>query len=302
MSFAITGFIESTKTSLDEPISSEEFQRIQAARDDLLAALSAEEKFAIVADNLNDLERELLQATQDYILSSTLDYIPAMDVRLAIDRRLTNLLSACRLYFDQIGHLLSETFGTASAEAKQVHQKRNDLYDQSFAFRLMEALRNFVQHRALPIENIVFNRHRVDKGGASFWETSLVPRISAATFESHGGFKAAVLQEFKERGGSMDIRQLVREYVFHIFEGHKVVRAVIQKRADAAVKLLHSALDKYAGTQFLEAIEKGERGQPLQRVQLFRDFIDHYEYLKKRFQTLTLLPQSYASGSPEVKK
>jgi hypothetical protein len=225
-----------------------------------------------------------------------------MDVRLAIDRRLTNLLSACRLYFDQIGHLLSETFGTASGEAKQVNEKRNELYDQSFAFRLMEALRNFVQHRALPIENIAFNRHRVDKDGARFWETSLVPRISAATFESHGGFKTAVLQDLKERGGSMDIRQSVREYVFHIFEVHKLVRALIQKRSDAAVKLLQSYLDKHAGIQFLEAMEKGERGQPLRRVQLFRDFLDHYEYLKKRFQTLILLPQSYASSSPEVKK
>jgi hypothetical protein len=51
MSFAITGFVESTKTALDQSISPEEFQRIQTARDDLLAALSAEEKFAIVADN-----------------------------------------------------------------------------------------------------------------------------------------------------------------------------------------------------------------------------------------------------------
>ena len=66
--------------------------------------LSAEEKFAIVADNLNDFERELLKATQDYILSSSPDYIPAMNIQLDIDRRLTNLLSSCRLYFDQIAH------------------------------------------------------------------------------------------------------------------------------------------------------------------------------------------------------
>jgi hypothetical protein len=65
MSFAITGFVESTKTALDEEISPEEFDCIRAARDDLVAALSVEEKFAMVADNLNDFERELLKATQD---------------------------------------------------------------------------------------------------------------------------------------------------------------------------------------------------------------------------------------------
>ncbi|SRR6266480_2794105 len=302
MGFAVTGFIESTKTALDEQISSEEFHCIQAARDDLLAALSAEEKFAIVADNLNDFERELLKATQDYILSSSPDYIPAMNIQLDIDRRLTNLLSSCRLYFDQIAHLLSETFGTASAEAKLVNQKRNDVYDQSFAFRFMEALRNFVQHRALPIDNITFKRHRVKRDGTEFWETSLVPRISAAIFESHGGFKASVLKEFKDRGGTTDIRQMIREYVFHIFEVHKVVRDIIRKRADAAVNLLQSYLGKYADVQFLEAIEKGEYGQAVQRVQLFRDFIDHYRYLKRRFESMVLLPQSYASSGPEIKK
>jgi hypothetical protein len=125
-----------------------------------------------------------------------------MNVRLDIDRRLSNLLSSCRLYFDQIAHLLGETFGTASTEATRVNQERNNAYDQSFAYRFIEALRNFVQHRALPIDNITFRRHRVKRDAGEFWETSLVPCISAATFESHEGFKASVLKEFKNGGGN----------------------------------------------------------------------------------------------------
>jgi hypothetical protein len=67
------------------------------------------------------------------------------------------------------------------------------------------------------------------------------------------------------------------------------------------MKLLQSYLEKYAGVQFLEAIEKGEHSEAVQRMQLFREFLDHYSYLKRRFQTMVLLPQSFASSGPEMK-
>src|SRR6266568_8586642 len=179
MPFAISGFIQGTKTAIDESISAEEFAAIQASTNDLLIALGAEEKFAIVADNLNEFEHELLRATQNHILSSDSGYVLAMNVRREIDRRLVNLLSACRLYFDQIAHLVSSAFGSTSPEEKRVNDKRHDLYDQSFGYRIMEALRNYLQHRGLPIENISFNRHRVESAGGVFWEASVIPRLSA---------------------------------------------------------------------------------------------------------------------------
>jgi hypothetical protein len=280
MAFAISGYSEATKAGIDEAISKEQFATIQTARNDLLVALSFEEKFAIVVDNLNEFEGELLQATQNHILSSESGYLLAMNVRREIDRRLINLLSACRLYFDQIGHLVSNTFGSNSAEEKRVNDRRHDLYDHSFSYRVMEALRNFVQHRGLPIENISFNRHRVETQGAVFWETSVIPRLSADVLETDAAFKKGVLDELKQRGGVLDIRPITREYISRMFEVHRLVRELVGERAKAGIMVLDEWISQHPGALFLEAIERGERGEAIQRVSLFREFIDHYEALK----------------------
>jgi len=301
MSYAISGYVGATKTALDEKISAGEFSAIQAATADLLVALNAEEKFAIVADNLNEFERELLQATQNHILSSDSGYVLAMNVRREIDRRLINLLSACRLYFDQITHLVSSTFGSNSPEEKRINDKRHDLYDHSFAYRMMEALRNFVQHRGLAIENISFNLHRVESGAGVFLEASVIPRLSVDVLEADAEFKKDVLDELKERGGIIDIRPIAREYISRIFEVHQLIRELIGARADAAVKLLRDWISRYASALFLEAIERGEHGEAIQRTQLFPEFIDHYEGLKNKFRNLKLLAQLYVSSAPEKK-
>jgi hypothetical protein len=301
MPFAISGFIEATKTAIDESISAEEFAAIQASENDLLIALGAEEKFAIVADNLNEFERELLQATQNHILSSDSGYVLAMNVRREIDRRLVNLLSACRLYFDQIAHLVSSAFGSTSPEEKRVNDKRHDLYDHSFAYRIMEALRNYLQHRGLPIENISFSRHRVESAGGVFWEASVIPRLSADVLEADSKFKKEVLKELKERGGVLDIRPIAREYVSRIFGVHRLIRELIGGRAEGGAELLRKWISRYAGALFLEAIEKGEHGEAIQQIQLFGEFIDHYEDLKSKFRNLDLLPQLYVSSGPEKK-
>lgn len=295
------GFVVTSNTEIEEKLSSEEFASVKSAKQDLVIALAAEEKFAIVGDNLNDFERYLLQATQDYVISSEFSYMPAMIVRREIDRKLINLLSVCRLYFDQISHLINDTFGPNSSEEKRISVKRSELYDRSFAYRILEALRNFVQHRALPVENFAFNRHRVEDGEGVLWETSIIPRLSAAVLEADGGFKKSVLNELKEHGGLVDIRPLVREYISLIFEVHQLVRELVATRVSQALPVLESYLVRFPEAAFLEAVEKDGRGKHIQRVPLFREFLDHYRHLTKKFQTMKLLAQSYVSSRQEKK-
>jgi hypothetical protein len=61
-----------------------------------------------------------------------------------------------RLVFDQAEHDLSSRFGSASDQLTKFRSARKAAYDASRAYRVVEALRNLVQHREMP--SLVLNR------------------------------------------------------------------------------------------------------------------------------------------------
>ena len=134
MRYALTG------PGFEQPISQDEFGAIRAAKQDVLFATVAEETFVVLTQNFHDFEVELLQAAQRRIASGLGDYAESMDLRLDVDRRLINILTASRLYLDQTSYVLSELFGSDSGEQRQLLQFRSKVYDQRFGYGVMEGI------------------------------------------------------------------------------------------------------------------------------------------------------------------
>jgi hypothetical protein len=59
-----------------------------------------------------------------------------------------------RLVLDQSEHDLSSRFGSDSEQFKAFGKARKEAYDSSRAYRVVEALRNLVQHRVMPSLNL----------------------------------------------------------------------------------------------------------------------------------------------------
>lgn len=93
------------------------YQEVKRARDICLLAVVLEERFQLVLDNYTEWECELLNQAQAYLLGQTYSRHSAMQQRLTLDRRLTNVLTAFRLYLDQTDNNISDNiwpfqFGT----------------------------------------------------------------------------------------------------------------------------------------------------------------------------------------------
>ena len=110
MRYQVTGYLleqETAPTTGARPvgvavqeISKEQFEKINWAKDICLLVLGLEERCQLVLDNYTEWETELLKQAQVYLLWQTNRY-DALQQRLTLDRRLTNLLTAFRLYLDQ---------------------------------------------------------------------------------------------------------------------------------------------------------------------------------------------------------
>lgn len=71
-----------------------------------------------------------------------------------IRSRLDDVLSAFRRFTDRTAHLLSQRYGPTSEEVLALTQAMSFEFDNEFAYRFMYHLRNYSEHRGMPIARI----------------------------------------------------------------------------------------------------------------------------------------------------
>src|ERR1044072_2560892 len=109
MQYGITKLVISCNHLLE--ISRQEFDEARFAKRSLVDALGIEEKLDIVLENYAEYEKELLELSLKNAIFSDRNWSSFQTERRAIDRRLVNLLTACRLYVDQIPHDVNSIYG-----------------------------------------------------------------------------------------------------------------------------------------------------------------------------------------------
>jgi len=186
-----------TKASLGSQdfieLTPERYNSIKNARNALLEISFIEEKFDLVVENFFEYEQTLLLLAGWDLVFRDFDHQRAHRHRRLINRRLANLLSGCRLYQDQALHHLSRTYGENSDQVVEVRTAMRGQYDALLGYRMMEALRNYVQHRGWAIHSVSYSRHPTG-AGVSF---SFVPFVNLERLSEDEKFKPEVLDEMK---------------------------------------------------------------------------------------------------------
>ncbi len=138
------GFIE-----IDEA----KYKLIKNARDNLFEALFLEEKLDMVTESFYEYETELLSMASRTMIFHDDDYFSFSRERNLVTRRIVNLLSAGRMYLEQCKQHIGNMYGVDLGNLNLIKKEIAFQYDQSLGFRVMEALRNYVQHRGFPIHS-----------------------------------------------------------------------------------------------------------------------------------------------------
>lgn len=132
------------------PISEGEFVTLREAKAGAIRVLAIEEKMDMVLHNFVEHESDFLKLALRSAVFQEYDWSEVRDQTQLVNRRLLNLLSACRLYVDQVPQDLAALRDPALRKAfgaAKLHEKR-----ARFGFLFMEAIRNYIQHRDVPFE------------------------------------------------------------------------------------------------------------------------------------------------------
>jgi len=217
------------------------FEELKTSRPILLHALAIEEKYEIIVSNFLELERKAINASVSEMVRNHIEYKDFFDVRLDLNIRLVNLLTAVRLYTDQLSSHLCACIPSDDTLKAKVKAFFSTEYDASFEYRFMEALRNHVQHSGIPV-------HRISTGAKwtdledGLLEYSLYFGAQKRELAEDNSFKKLVLDEMPDE---VNLRSAVRIYIEAISRIHKQAREKIESIVDSSRQCFDRAIRDY---------------------------------------------------------
>lgn len=274
-----------------------EFAALKAAREVLADAFAIEEKYEIVVSNFLALEKQLLDVAATNAVRATHSYGEFFNIRSALNICLVNLLTATKLYLDQLPQHIADCVPNSADIADAVKRRCSEEYDKNFEYRFMEALRNHVQHRGIPIHFIRQDGHWTSFDELGQMEFSIYIAAQRDVLESDGKFKKTVLSEMTQ---DVNLLGATRKYVESLSSIHQFVRDLVADSIAAARNLIESAHARYSkafdGSLIgLSAQEMGEEGVR-SSFPLLLDWDDVRLQLQKRNRQLVNLAKRYVTS------
>ncbi|ODS02435.1 hypothetical protein AUC71_01730 [Methyloceanibacter marginalis] len=250
-------------------LTEQEYQELIVARDVLTALASFEEKFFGVSEGYRQVEEFVLKSTLTEMIYHRRDDATSFhSVRAEFGRLVSAFLSACRLYLDSAITDASE-ISAGAIHKDAVKGLISDHYDRSPYYRVMEAIRNYAQHRALPVTNVSIGWCR-DNGRDT---RSFRSQFFFEEAKIDGKFKSQARAEIEKLGGKVDLKASVRSYFDELCSIHgrlrkefgpykvKAERLILEWRKKWQTRFPSKALSAVAACQF-----QGGVLDPLARV------------------------------------
>ncbi len=283
-----------------------EFALIRMHKSNLIRTLEIEERFDIVLANYVEFEKEILDRAVEHNLFAKMTPHQMHEDRTALNRRITNLLSSCRLYLDQLRHSIKAIYGEG-AEFDAIEKLTNIEYDKHFSYRLMEAMRNFVQHRGLAASSYSISHQLTDLGNDGRVACTVTPQVICKDLENDPQFKATVKDELRALPNCLDLKPYVREYIECLWRIHSGVRSQLSSGCLLWEQTLRKAIDDFKNHLSISsddvpvglAIIYGGSNPPYtiaEKHDVFLDFIERRKYMEKRNVVNKDLSRRFVTG------
>jgi hypothetical protein len=224
-------------------ISEVEFNQWKSIQANLLAVLNIEATFDLFLENYAEFERDFSGLSHRLWLFR--EYGEPLGPYREMNRRMMNLLSSARLYLDQVPQDLNAIYGKKSTHTDIFKQCCSKQYDSSFAYRVMEALRNYAQHCGFSVHAMTHSFQREDTNPGFLLRTGLHLLVNVQRLE-HSEFKKTILNELKPRVGRygyIELTSFVPEYAKKLCEVHESLSGLIATDVVSWDQTIISVLD-----------------------------------------------------------
>lgn len=270
-------------------ITKDNYEHLCQLTDQLKHLLDVEEKFDILKENYFELESTILTEALREMVTRTFDSIEFQILRRLLARRIANFLSSTRLYLDSLPYHSRVVLKHHEAALSEIIGMPSSEYDRSENYRIAEALRNYAQHRSLPLHGLSVRMKKDMDKNPSELAYSLSPSLAYVNLHADGKFKAAVLDELRGKD-PIPLKPILRSYTESIGAIHERFRKLASPISESCVAQLTTATKEFEqhgeGTVGLAIFLTDDREHPIRKpTYLYNSLIEQYEYFNTRFSS-----------------
>lgn len=237
--------------------------------------------------NYVDFEHELLQISLRNALFSVGEWSELRSIIQDLNRRMVNLLSTARLYLDHLRHRSAPLLTSAGVESGVVNTIISHEYEARQGYRVMEALRNHVQHRGLPLHSITVGGKWVETSEGRRRDETSALYLKVDTLAEGKRFKRSILHELANRENKLPLKPLIRDYITGLIRIQQRVREELQSGLEEDDALLKLLVDDYrresnGSVLGLAAVARTPDGTDRERVIISTNFADRRKWLERK--------------------
>lgn len=282
----------------EESVSDADFQSISDATSDFRVALDIEEKFDLVLSNYVEYEMELISLALGDSIFRGVDWSSMRIDSHRVVRRVVNVLTSTRLYVDQVQHALSGQGSSVLGVNTDLKPVFAGQYDRRLGYRVMEAMRNVVQHESTAFVGLRCGMNTV--GTASQLHRFRADAVVDTTALKTTSFKRKVLNELGSLGSEFSMSVMMRDYLEGLAVAHESIRSMCTARLAASESVIRAAAER--GRQLLGDKPMGlclvarEHSRPSRPVFINTHLIDQHTTLIRKNCDLSTLSKRFVTS------
>ncbi len=273
------------------------FRNIVSSRQNLSLFSSFTENYRVTLDSYRRVEINQYELALDHVLFGYSPYKGFLDAKVTLSSAVMGYLTAARYFHDWADKNLKIMIGDQSFQ--DFDKSRSDFYDSNPEYQFIEALRNYVQHRSLPIEAIKYHNFVEDRKNHENSDIATASSLYSdrEKLREDKKFKKTVLSGMPEK---INIIQCVRCHMSGIWKIHDLVISRNGKRADEARKVIETHRDRFSAEVGgnligLHAVSEKD-GTIVDQLPLLLDWDDARRDALKQTGNLTNLSRRYVTG------
>lgn len=246
------------------PINGNQYRKLADALSTIISAIEVEELFQVFGQSFLRFEKDLLTLSLEFAYAASKKPDSADDffskARNQFNVNIITILTAYQSYADQSDRILKYARSIPGARELNTHVAQ-EVFGRHFSYRICDQLRNYAQHRALPLggfsiggdtELIHDNTGAVRKGYNGY---SVSPWLDVEKLKSSKRVKAIIRDELTQLNyKKIDMKWLIRSFAGAMYSRHEKLRAFLKPHVEAAGKEISAGYDLASAQKGSEAM------------------------------------------------
>lgn len=211
-----------------------------ASRDAIISASKVlvdcsdiEEIYDVFMSNYGDMLHSVSSIVIDSMIFSVRDHLELNYLRSRLNRAISNVFFSARSYHDHVDRILKNRSEFSKDARDKVKKARSDEYNSSPSYRISEAMRNFCQHRSMPVSGFSLGGGWEDDGALSWRRHDLMVYTATTDLIKDPECKRKIYADV-ENTEKVDLLDCIASYVDSISKIHIVVRNVTDEAVSNA--------------------------------------------------------------------